>query len=312
MSALKYRFDNMDASENAFFSRQLEAIRPGALDVKFAELKGLTFVPMRAISPGAQVYTYRSYEAFGKAALQATLTKTGNRSEVKGSEETSLIRSMASAYAYDIQEIRSAQLAGFDLDVRKAQAARRAIAQLHDDVLTLGDGTAPYLKLRGLFALANTLSFSTSTGSGGDTEFETKTPDEVVADLHNLANGIVTNSKEAHSPDTMIMPLSTYNYCATRRMGDGTNQSILDYFKGTSQYVKNIMTSTRLETAGSGTSKRIVCYQRSPEVLEAIVPVEFEQLPPQWDGYESITHCHGRTGGVVCYYPKAVSYADNV
>jgi hypothetical protein len=307
----KYRFDNMDASENAFFSRQLEAIRPGALEVQFAELKGLSFVPMRAVSPGAQVYTYRSFEAFGKAALQSSLSKTGNRAEIAGTENTSLIRSMASAYAYDIQEIRSAQMAGLDLDVRKARTARRAIAQLHDDVLTLGDGTATYLGLRGLFALSGTLSFTTSTGSGGDTEFETKTPDEVVADLHNLANAIVTNSKEAHSPDTMIMPLSTYNYCATRRMGDGTNQSILDYFKGTSQYVRNIMTSTRLETAASG-AKRIVCYQRSPDVLEAIVPVEFEQLPPQWDGYESITHCHGRTGGVVAYYPKAISYADNV
>lgn len=311
---IKYRFDNMDASENAFFSRQLEAIRPGLLEVKFAELKGLQFVPMRAIPAGAEVYTYRSMQAYGQAVLQAHLSKTGNRSEVVGSEQTSLIRSIAASYAFNIQEIRAAQMAGLDLDARKAAAARRAIAQKLDDVLLTADGTADAssLGLRGLFDLADTLSFTTSTGAGGDTEFDTKSPDEVVADLHNLSNGIVANSLEAHAPDTMIMPLTTYNYCATRRMGDGASQTILEHFRSTSPYIRNIMTSTRLETAGSGSSKRIVCYQRSPEVLEAIVPVEFEQLPPQWDGYESITHCHARTGGVVCYYPKAVSYADNV
>lgn len=310
--SIKYRFDNMDASENAFFSRQLEAIRPGLLEVKFAELKGLQFVPMRGLPLGAQVHTYRYFESYGKAELMATLSKRADRSEVKGSEATTLIRSMGASYAYDIQEIRSAQMAGLDLENRKAMAARRAIAQLHDDILTLGDGTAPYLGLYGLFALASTLSFTTSTGGAGGTTFASKTPDEVVTDLHRQTNLIVSNSKDLHKPNTMIMPLTTYQYCATTRMGDGSNTTILDFFRQTTPYITSIQTSTRLETAGSGSSKRIVCYEKSPDVLEALVPVEFEQLPPQWDGYESVTQCHGRTGGVVCYFPKAVCYADNV
>ncbi len=308
---MKYRFDNMDASENAFFSRQLETIRPGLIEIKRPDLKGFSLVPVRTLPAGAETFTVRSSETYGKAELRSALSRRGDRSNVKVTEETVIIRSMASSYAFDIQEIRAAQLAGMDLDVRKAQGARRAIAELHDKVVLEGDGTASYLGLRGLFNLQNTLAFSTPTGTGGKA-FSTKTPDEIVLDLQNLQNAIVQNSLEAHRPTTMVMPLSIYNHLSTRRMGDGSSQTVLEFFRGTSLYVTEIVTSTKLETAGTGGSKRIVCYEKSPDVLEALVPVEFEQMPPQWDGYESVTQCHGRTGGVICHFPKAVSYADEV
>ena len=47
-------------------------------------------------------------------------------------------------------------------------------------------------------------------------------------------------------------------------------------------------------------------------MLEAICPIIFEQLAPQFEGYEVLTNCHARCGGVVLYYPKSVSYADYI
>lgn len=309
----KFRFDNMDAAESAFFSRQLEHIRPGLLEVQFAELKGKSFVPVNsAVSPADEEFTYRYHESFGTAELASDYSKRGPRSDVKGTEASSKIRAMKSSYGYSMQESRAAAKAGFPLDARKARAARRSIEQLHDDILLLGDGTAPYLGLYGLFKLSGTATYSVPNGAAGTKTFETKTPEEMVADLHGIANGIALATLDVERPDTMILPLSTFQLISTKRMGDGSNVTVLDFFKGTSQYVSTVLSSTKLETAGSASAKRMVCYSRNPDKLEAIIPVEFEQLAPQWDGFEVVTQCHARTGGVVSYFPKSISYGDGI
>lgn len=311
---MRFRFDNMDASENAFFARQLEHIRPGVFEVRYAELIATSLVPINtSVHPGAEVFTYRAYDQVGKAQLASDLSKTGARADVFAKPEvTSPIRSMKGSYGYSIQEARAAMMAGLDLDPRKARAARRAIAQLMDDVLLLGDGTAPYLGLYGLFALVGTHTYTVPNGDAGDTEWSTKTADEVVADLHGIANGIVTNSKDVHQPDTLLLPLTSYQEISQRRMGDGSTMTILQFFLANSPYIKSVIPVVKLETAGSGGVKRMVAYKKDPDMVEGIVPVAFEQLAPQFDGYEVLTHCHGRIGGVVTYYPKSISYGDGI
>lgn len=311
---LRFRFDNMDAGENAFFSRQLEHIRPGIFEVKYADLVAMTLVPVNtSVHAGAEIYTYRAYDQFGKAVLASDLSKTGPRVDVSALPETfSPIRSMKDSYGYSIQEARAAMMANLDLDPRKAKAARSAIAQLTDDILLLGDGSAPYLGLYGLFALTGTHTYSVPNGAGGLKTFASKTPDEVVADLHGIANGIVSNSKEIHKPTTLLLPLTSYQDVTSRRMGDGASNTILQQFLSTSPYIKSVKSCVKLETAGAAGVKRMVAYNPDSEMLEAIMPVVFEQLAPQFDGYEVITHCHGRTGGVVTYYPKSISYGDGI
>lgn len=309
----KFRFDNMDAAESAFFSRQLEHIRPGLLEVLYPELKAKSFVPVNsAVAPGAEEYTYRFFNKVGKAELISDYSVRSPRADILGTEASSKLRSMGSSYGYSFQEARAAQMAGLDLSNRKAMAARTAIEQKMDDVLLLGDGTEPYLYMTGLFKQSGTATYSTPNGAYGDTEWEGKTPDEIITDLHGIPNGIVASSLEVYRPNTLILPLTSYNLIATRRMGDGSNTTILEFFKGTSQYVTSVLSSTKLETAGSGSSKRMVCYERAPDKLEAIIPVTFEQFTPQFDGMEVVTQCHARTGGVVVYHPKALSYADNI
>ena len=64
--------------------------------------------------------------------------------------------------------------------------------------------------------------------------------------------------------------------------------------------------------AWSGSSGRMVALRQDPMKLEAIIPQEFEQLPPQMEDFETKTICHARTGGVVAYYPASISYGDGI
>ena len=79
----KFRFDNMDASESVFFSRQLESIRAQAFDVAYPELKGFKLVPAKTdIHPGAEQYTYRVFDKVGKATLSSDMSDRGPRIDI--------------------------------------------------------------------------------------------------------------------------------------------------------------------------------------------------------------------------------------
>ena len=154
---------------------------------------------------------------------------------------------------------------------------------------------------------------STPNGGAGTKTWETKTPDEIVADLNGIANKVVADSKGVENPDTIILPITSYNVAATKRMGDGSDVTALRHFLSTSPYIKNVETSFRLESYAAGwTGKRMVCYRKDPNKLEGLVPQEFEQMSPQFNGFAVKTLCHMRCGGVVLYFPKSVAYGDGI
>jgi hypothetical protein len=221
-------------------------------------------------------------------------------------------------------------MAQMPLDVRKAMAARYAIALLQDEIMFYGhadysavqdttnqaDAGAREGGLKGIANLSSTTSYTTANGASGSKLWRRKTPDEMVADMHGVVNNIVKTTFGIHRPDSMLLPLAAYNMAATRRMGDGSNQTVLDFFLATSPYVKNVDPTYRLDQARSanwgGTTGRCIAYEKNPDRLAAILPLEFEQMPPQQEHFEIRTVCHARTGGVVAFYPLSLSYMDGV
>lgn len=305
-----YYFDRMDAAESIFFSRQLEHIRAGVFDKKYAVLKGRGFVPLNTeVNPGASTFTYRVYDEVGMAVIISDYSKTFPRADVSGTEVTSVIRGIGDSYGYSIMEGRASMMAGVALPQRKANAARKAIEQKLDTVIQTGD-TAN--SLGGLLNITNAIAYTVPNGAAGSATWALKTPDEIVADLHGIVSNMVTVTKEIEQPDSMILPVASYQLIATKRMGDGSDITILKHFLETSPYIKTVSSWYACDTAGGSSSKRMVIYRKDPDVLELIIPQEFEQFLPEQRGAEVLTLCHLRTGGVVCYFPLAVSYGDGI
>lgn len=320
-----------DAAESLFFARQLEYIRPGLFEVLFPDLEAKKFVPLETtIAPGAELYTYRAVNKVGRAQLIKQYADDPPRVDVSGIESSQQIRGMAAMYGYTMQELRAAMMAQLPLDVRKAMAARYAMSLLQDEIMFYGhadytaleDGTnqrdagAREGGLKGIANLANTTSYTTQNGQSGSKLWRNKTPDEIVRDLHGVVNNVVKTTFGIHRPDSMLLPLAAYNLAATRRMGDGSNQTVLDFFLATSPYVKNVDPTYRLDQARSsnwgGTTGRAIVYEKNPDRLASLLPLEFEQLPPQQEHFEIRTICHGRVGGVIAFYPGSISYMDSI
>lgn len=300
----------LDAAESMYFARELEAIRAVAFEKKYVQLKALSLIPINTnFDPADEIYTYRAYDSVGVAKLIASYAKDFPRADSSGQEYSSYFKSFGASYGWNLQELRAAKKVGRPLDQRRAMAAKKAIDFKLDSIATSGDAAAG---LKGLLNLDSVLNYTIpSDGTGSSKLFENKTSVQVLRDLHNMAGAYMAEqTSDVEHPDTMLLPLSTFNMLMVTPMSNIDQTTILQAFLKNSIYVKNVVPWLPLETAGSGGTRRAVTYRRDPDVLEFLLPVPFEQFPPEQEKLEYTVACHARCGGVVNYFPSAVQYSD--
>lgn len=302
----------LDASESAFVARQLEYMRPGVFETKYPALKGKSLVPVNtSMDPGAEFFVITKVSEVGHVKHVKDWSKDVARVEVDTSQASMGVFSMGIAYGYTINEARAAMFAKVPLQARKAMAARELMARKLDDILFEGD-TATGIK--GLINQTGTTEYTVlSNGAGATKTWSTKSPDNVILDLNGAPQKIVVDSKEIERPNTMLLPLSRYQSIAGVRVGDGTSETILSYWLRTNPYgISSIDFTTKLETAGASSTARGLVYDKNPNVLECILPIEFEQFAPETLNTEIVTLCHMRVGGVAVYRPKALCVFDGI
>lgn len=306
-----------DADSVNNLTRALLEVRRTPYQVQYPELVGMSLVPPDAekSDPGATHFTYNVEDRAGKARLGSSLKTMPPRVDVKADEVLPIaFRDIDISFGFDIQEIRSAALAKRPLSKSKAEAARKAIAERHDDIILLGDGTDTYEQLRGLFKLLNTTSYTIADGVLGSKRWEDKTGMEIVKDLHGICDIVQTSTNGVEQVDTIAMPLTLWTVASTTRVGDGIKETALDLFmeqrKKLNPGFTDVLVSVKLQTAGAGGIRRIVAYSRKAEKVARVDSVEFEMFPPQVVGYETVTMCHARTAGVYSPYPKSIAYGD--
>lgn len=307
---------HMDAAEANVFARELLRVRTQVFEVEFADLKAQSFIPRNSdVTPTDESYTYRVAQRYGTTQTGASYAQNAPRADVSMSEETpQLIRPITSSYGYSFQEARVAARLGNQLPMRRARAAREAIAQEVNRILTFGDTTKYGATLLGLANLSNTSTYSVPNGVAGSPLWLLKTPDEILKDMHGMVSQVVVDTKDLKHPNAMILPLASYQLVSTTRMGDGSDKTILRFFLETSPHCKSVESWASLDAAPDSewSGKRAIAYQKTPDVLDYLLPVEFEQLAPDITALETTVTCHARIGGVMPYHPKAIIYADGI
>ncbi len=304
---------HLDAAESAFVSRELEHVRSQSYDVLFPELKGRSLVPVdNSVDPGAEIINYKQYESVGKAAMAKDYDgeEDAPSADVIARELNHGVFGMKVKYGFSLQEIRNARLAGNSLDVRKSQAARQAVEQKIDEIIWEGEASTGLL---GLLNQANTVTVTIpNDGTGSSKLWTAKTPTLILRDLFLMESAIREATKDVESPDTLVVPLSRHTLIATTPIGTASDTTILQFFLKNSLTIKNVEFSHKCETAGDSSTKRLTSYRKDPRKLQAIIPQEFSQLPPQARGYRIVTFCEARSGGVELYYPKSMAYGDGI
>lgn len=311
MSTQSRQFVKLDSEESVFFGRQLESVKAKTYDILFPEYKALTLIPMSSeADPGAETIKYEQYEDVGIAQLLASYSDDVPRADVKGREVRSPVKPLASSYAYNLQEIRAAKMAGKPLVQKKANAAKRAIDYKQNLIGFFGDSAT------GLLGLINNPNIGEyvvpADGSGSSKLWSTKTADLILRDMNGVSDQIFTVTKGVHQANTLLLPLAAYTIAATTMMGTSALETVLSFFLKTNPFVKEVTWLNELKGAGATTTDRMLAYMKSPDVLTLEITQPFEQLPVQEEGFEFVTYVHQRTGGVIVYYPLAICFGDGI
>lgn len=305
------QIDHFDANESVFLQRQLDFIKTKTYDVKYAALKARQLIPVNSeADPGAEKIFYRSYDQFGIAKIVSNYSDALPRADVKGQEFSANVKTLGASYGYNIQEMRAAMYGNVPLEQRRANAAKRAIAQQENSIAFFGDTQSGLL---GMFNGPNITSVTIpADGTGSSKLWSTKTPDQILRDMNLVPNTIVSTSLGVEIPDTLLLPLVQYNYVASTARSANSDTTILNYFLQNNPYIKQVDWVNELATAGASSSARMFAYRRDPEVLTMEVPSDFEQLELQVRNLEYVINCIERFAGVLIYYPLALAYGDGI
>lgn len=303
----------------AFLLTQATLIEPQVYAMQYAEIQYQDLIPVDTSAPDwIQSITYFSSDAVGQAAWFSGKAQDVPNVELTREKLSTGVSMAALGYRYDLEELGTAQLLGMNLNADKAIQARRISEEFIDGVAFVGDTS------KGLKGLTNNASVTATQapadGTGSSRAFADKTADFVMRDINAQLTGIGTDTLYSELADTILLPYSVLQDLSSRRI-DSTNQTtILEWIAE-----KNVYTLTtgrrltirgvvgRLDTAGTGSSKRMVAYRRSPEVLKMHVPMPFRFLQP-WQLGPILFEVPGifRLGGVDVRRPKAVRYLDGI
>lgn len=301
--------------ETVYVARQLEYIRKGLYEIKYTALKSPKLISYNTSVPrGAQQFTVKSIDIAGEPAIERDDNDEIPTVELKVASGTMGFFNMNLAYSFTDQDAAEAMFSGMPLPTMKATAVRTQMARKADIIAFYGETTSG---VKGLLNRANTTTYTVpSTGASGSQKWKDKDSDAILLDLNGAGDAIITATNEVEEPDTWLIPLDAHRVIATRRVGDGTSETVLKYFLQNRDTPVTVVATTKSEAANasnwSGSASRLLVYKNDAAHLEFHLPVPFYQAPPQYRNFRTTTNCMMRCGGVADYIPKASCYADGV
>jgi hypothetical protein len=310
--------DAQQRSMNFLISQQ-SIIEPTVYQMKYQEIQYPSLIPVDTSAPEwIKSVTYFSMDGVGQAQWFSGKAHDMPNVDLSREKFETGVHMAGIGYGYDLEELGTAQQLGMNLTADKANLARRISEEKIDQVAFGGDSQKGFT---GLFnATTPTATTAPADGTGSATTFASKTPDQVLRDINGQITGMFTGTLGAEIVDTIVLPYSVLLDLSTRRI-DAVNQTtILEWIERNNVYTRTTGQPLTIrgvfgygDTAGSGGTKRMVAYRRSPEVLKMHVPMPFRFFPA-WQTGPMRFDVPGvfRLGGVDIKRAKAVRYLDGI
>lgn len=304
--------NRLDASESVFFQRQLESIDKNVYSTLYPDNKGRSLLPpVMDVAASAPVYTWRMWSRVGRAIIGGSLGDDSPRVDAQGQEQSQVIANIRASYAFDVMEIKEAARTNTPLDSMRATAARDTVETQIDEILATGNAANG---LKGMLNLTGVNTYTLADKVAGGKTWAVATATEIAADLFGMASALIAQMKDSGGQVlqsfTVVMPVEQYTLIAQKRMGDGSDLTILKFVLQNSPYIKEIVPWFRCDGAGAGATDRIMMYAKTPAVIGALCPMEYTAHPPEQRNLAYVVSGIARCGGVVCRYPVACLYAD--
>ncbi len=310
------RFDDAEDA-SLYFARELDYIKAQSYDVEYPELTALSLFPIsNEVNPGAETVTYYSYDKTGVAKIINNYATDLPRADVKGKPSTGYVKSVGASYGYSVQDMRASRMASKSLDVRKAEAARYAVDFELNRIAWAGDKENGLI---GVLSPENDIPlYAVPNGASGKTSWESKTADEILADLNGMQKQVSRTTKNVERPDTLALPADVYIDISTRQIPN-TGYTVKKFLLENAPYLKDIVSAAELQADAEDTNPYAVqgknvalLFKKDARKMSIEHPLPFYQHPLQTKGLEIVVPCEARTAGAIIYYPLSALIAVGV
>lgn len=264
--------DLNDAQQvNAFLMPQLLTVEQGVYMIKYPLADYADFMP---VDTAGTIWTAGSIFYSGDIAgkpewfdVAADDMPYADMSRTQFLQENHMA---AIGYKWNRMDLERGQQLGVNVIADKANAATTSAERFIHKVGMRGDG------LKFATGFVNDPLATTVTATGTITAASDPTSD--IAIINAAFTSVETNTGETYRADTLALPTSVYNIAASKPV-PGTGMSVLAYLQANSVIgPANIKRTRHLETAGAGSTRRMIAYANTRDVHRFHLPGGGHQL----------------------------------
>ena len=300
-----------------FFQRQLEFIEAQTYDTLYPELEARACFGVDTTGgPGINTLTYRSYDHVGKAQVINARATDLPKSSISGKEYSITVKSVGTAFDYDIDEIASAAVTGLPLETRKANAATRGYEQYVNSAAWYGDAENGFV---GFFENPDiTRATVAPTAGGSATDWPSKKPSEVIADLTTAVSAMYSSTLKIIRPEEIWLGVEQEQFLFNTPRSDQSDMSIGNWFLANNQFIKSrdkIMGLNAVKGQGDSDSECFIVIARSAQgnkTFRLREPLPLTWQPVQLHGLIYEIPGRGRFAGFQTMYPAAISINSGI
>ncbi|MEY4838684.1 MAG: hypothetical protein RLZZ475_2543 [Pseudomonadota bacterium] len=220
-------------------------------------------------------------------------------------------------YEWNTQELQRAAKLGRSLSADKAQGAVQSADRFIYGIAMTGASPSGASE-KGWTGFVNNGSAPSAQvandGTSSSRLWSAKTADQILRDINAAITAVETGTGETHIANTLALPTSAYNYIASTPRASGSDMTILQYLQANNTAGESLVIkkSRALETAGTGSTTRMVAYDNNPQVLKFHLPGPHTFLPP-FQKSSMVYEVAGimNVGGCEVRLPKAICYRDS-
>ena len=301
----------------AFLSPQLLRIESEVYMTKYPSFDITRFMPVDSSGDmwdvGTLVY---SMDQVGQAEFMAGGAFDMPYASSQMSQATRNFHLAAIGYEWNTQEMQRAAKLGRSLSSDKALAAGLAADRFIYGIAMTGKTPRGEAE-KGWTGFVNDGNVPSAQvandGTGPSRLWSTKAPDQILRDINDALTAVVTNSGGTMVAGTLVLPTSAYNDIATKRVTD-TGATILSFLQANNLAGERltILKSRALETAGTGSTRRLVAYANNSQVLKFHLPGPHQFLPA-FQKSSLVYEVGGimNVGGTEVRLPKGMAYRDS-
>lgn len=306
----------------AFFQSQLTAYESRWYKTKYGHINFPELVDVNTETPEwADSVAFRMYDAVGSAKMIGANADDLPNVAATAKQFDAKIGYGGNRFEYSLDELRKSSHLGIPLDAELAQTARRTAEEKMQDIVYFGD------EERGMTGLFNNPNIPVEN-STLDWYDPTTTAMEIIEDINRILNLVFENTKGISTANTLVLSSKRWTLINQKYASDlapSADNTVMALLKTNNVYTATTGQPLRIfqrfqlnqeqlpnYIPGYTDGDLIMAYEKTPENLEAHMPMPWRPTAPQPRNLKISVPCEFKISGTVVRYPLTAVYSKQV